>query len=52
MPADYRAAVEDVIQAVKDGDISQERIDESVMRILEKKYELGLIDENSIKEAE
>ena len=52
MPADYRAAVEDVIQAVKDGDISQERIDESVMRILEKKYELGLIDENSVKEAE
>lgn len=42
MPQDLRAAVSAVEQAVNDGTISEERIDESVKRILDKKYELGL----------
>lgn len=42
MPQDLRAAVSAVEQAVNDGTISQERIDRSVKRILDKKYEMGL----------
>lgn len=42
MPQDLRAAVSGIEQAVQDGTISQERIDESVKRILDKKYEMGL----------
>lgn len=37
MPPDVQAAVNAVLQAVKDGRISEERIDESVKRILEVK---------------
>ena len=39
MPADFRAAYEGVLEAVRNGDISEERIDESVRRILELKIE-------------
>jgi beta-N-acetylhexosaminidase len=34
MPADYKSAVDAVVSAVSDGKISEERIDESVLRIL------------------
>lgn len=48
MPTDLVSAVEAVCQAVESGEISSERIDESVLRILNKKHELGLIDENFV----
>lgn len=44
MPYDLRAAVDGVEAAVKSGEITEERIDESVIRILEKKKEMGLLD--------
>ncbi len=44
MPADLPTAVDAVCSAVENGQITEERIDESVTRILIKKYELGLID--------
>lgn len=42
MPADLPTAVEGVKNAVLSGEISEKRIDESVLRILEKKKKLGL----------
>lgn len=39
MPADFQAAYEGVLQAVRNGDISEDRIDESVRRILALKIE-------------
>lgn len=44
MPADAPAAIEGLYAAVQDGRIPQERIDESVRRILAYKQELGLLD--------
>jgi beta-N-acetylhexosaminidase len=44
MPNDLRAAVEGVKAAVESGELTEERIDESVIRILEKKKEMGLLD--------
>lgn len=44
MPYDLRIAVDGVEKAVKSGKIKEERIDESVVRILEKKQEMGLLD--------
>lgn len=46
MPADLVGAVEAVCAAVENGEIDSARIDESVLRILNKKYEMGLLDEN------
>lgn len=43
MPEDYAAAFEGVVQAVEDGRLSMERIDESVRRVLELKDQLGLL---------
>lgn len=43
MPANLAEAVAEVEQAVESGRITEERINESVLRILEKKDELGLI---------
>ena len=43
MPVDYRSAVDEVCRAVRSGEISEKRIDESVMRILRKKIQLGLL---------
>ena len=43
MPVDYREAVEAVCEAVRSGEIAESRIDESVMRILDKKQKLGLL---------
>ncbi len=44
MPNDLRAAVDGVKAAVESGELTEERIDESVIRILEKKNEIGLLD--------
>lgn len=46
MPADLVEAVDAICGAVENGEIDSARIDESVLRILNKKYDLGLIDEN------
>lgn len=43
MPADAEEAVEAVCAAVESGRIPQERIEESVMRILSEKEEMGLV---------
>ena len=43
MPADMEAAVAGVEEAVSNGDITEDRIDESVIRILELKKEKGMI---------
>lgn len=43
LSADYSLQYESVLEAVYDGRITEERIDESVTRILLWKYELGLI---------
>ncbi|MDE7138299.1 MAG: hypothetical protein K2O29_07580, partial [Ruminococcus sp.] len=42
MPEDLQSAVNAVCNAVNSGEISESRIDESVIRILNQKYELGL----------
>lgn len=44
MPADLPTAIEGVEQAVSSGRLSEERIDQSVLKILEKKDELGLLN--------
>lgn len=41
LPADYDTAYNAVLAAVSDGSISEDRIDESVVRIVKKKLELG-----------
>ena len=43
MPWDYEAAFSAVLDAVNSGAISQERLDESVLRILQLKERLGLL---------
>ena len=40
MPEDFQSAYQSVLDAVKDGTVSEERIDESVQRILEVKLEM------------
>ncbi len=40
---DYKEQIAAVVNAVKSGKITEERIDESVLRILQTKYDLGLI---------
>ena len=42
-PADLEEAVDAVCEAVESGEIMEERIDESVTRILAEKAEMGLI---------
>lgn len=44
MPADLRLAVDAVCSAIEEGRITEERIDESVVRILNQKAELGLLE--------
>lgn len=46
MPANLSEAIDAVCTAVENGEIDSARIDESVLRILSKKYDSGLIDEN------
>lgn len=45
MPPDIDLAYNAVLDAVESGELSEERIDESVTRILELKYELGLFED-------
>ncbi|MDE6425427.1 MAG: glycoside hydrolase family 3 [Ruminococcus sp.] len=52
MPTDLVSAIDAVCQAVENGEISSERIDESVLRILNKKHEMGLLDVNFVPTAE
>ncbi len=44
VPYDYRLFVETLEEAVKNGDVSQERINDAVRRILTVKFELGLFE--------
>ena len=48
MPENLEESVEAICREVENGRLPQERIDESVLRILDKKYQLGLIDESII----
>ena len=43
MPRDYAAAFEGVLEAVESGKISEARLDESVLRILQAKERCGLL---------
>lgn len=43
MPANLSGAVDGVINAVEEGELSEERIDESVLRILVAKLKYGII---------
>lgn len=45
MPADLQTAFDGVKAAVEDGTLSEERINESVLRILNIKYALGILEE-------
>ena len=40
MPEDFGAALEGVLEAVESGEISEDRLDQSVLRILERKTEM------------
>jgi beta-glucosidase len=44
VPYDYDAFIESLTQAVEKGDVSAERIDDAVHRILTVKFELGLFE--------
>jgi len=44
MPQDLKAAADGIAAAVASGSITEERIDESVSKILKKKMELGLLE--------
>ena len=44
LPFDYAQFIGDVKRAVRNGDISEERIDDAVRRILRAKFALGLFD--------
>ena len=45
MPADFHTAYEAVLNGVRDGKISEERIDESVVRILRAKRKMEKMKE-------
>ncbi len=44
IPYDYKSFTSDLLALVKEGKVSQARIDDAVRRILRVKYELGLFD--------
>jgi beta-glucosidase len=44
IPYDYKEFCTDLIALVKEGKVSQERIDDAVRRILRVKYEIGIFD--------
>jgi beta-glucosidase len=46
LPFDYKPFIKNVSRAVREGEISEERIDDAVRRILTAKFELGLFDKN------
>lgn len=43
MPPDLDAAIDGVLEAVRSGRLTEQRIDESVLRILKLKYERGIV---------
>ena len=47
MPDDFALAVEGILDAVNEGDIEEEQIDQAVMRILKVKISRGIIPEDS-----
>ena len=47
MPDDFALAVEGILDAVNEGDIEEEEIDQAVMRILKVKIKRGIIPEDS-----
>lgn len=46
LPFDYKGFIKDVHHAIKNSDLSEERIDDAVRRILTAKFSLGLFDNN------
>ncbi len=48
LPFEYKLFMQDVFNAVKKGDLSEERIDESVARILKVKFDIGLFDNEPV----
>jgi beta-glucosidase len=49
VPYDYRRFIDTLTKAVERGDVSQERIDQAVGRILRVKFELGLFDGDPVQ---
>ena len=47
IPYDYEEFCDNLLELVKEGEISETRIDESVRRILKLKIELGLFDKKN-----
>ncbi len=45
LPFDYKPFIKNMLRAVRNGDIEEERIDDSVRRILRAKFTLGLFDD-------
>lgn len=45
LPSDYDSFIDKISEAIKNGDIKQERIDDAVTRILRAKFSIGLFDE-------
>lgn len=45
VPFDYKTFITDLTTAVEKGDVSMERIDDAVTRILKVKFEIGLFDQ-------
>lgn len=50
MPEDFELGYNGILKAVNDGTISEERINESLYRIISLKLKLGLFDENTVKQ--
>lgn len=48
MPKNIKSSIDTIYNAVNDGKISIERINESVKRILSLKYKMGLLDKESV----
>jgi len=44
-PSQYSSTINIIVKAVENGDISEERIDDAVTRILRVKFEMGLFDD-------
>jgi len=52
MPADFKTAYETLINSVQEGRISEERINESVLRILQTKRKMKKLSYKNEEEAE
>lgn len=52
MPADLKAAYDAVLSAVQVGTLTEQRIDESVIRILQVKAEYGILTADALRETE